>query len=142
MFKIPMPSKTYKTTCHDDVRAFVETNRDTKSFRAVVENVQFFQVPQGINLNGIKINHKEKIVSIDLTVADSKDEAKEQAKNLLILLSKLNDYSNLNQFYLSRTEFFNRQFDYFATSIFGSSLQSKKESPASHDKPHDHSMAF
>ncbi|HHF7375452.1 hypothetical protein [Legionella bozemanae] len=135
--------KTIKNNCPGDNKAYVEFNSELKLFRAVVENVEFFEAPNKLNHVKVNFNRDKEIVELSLTVSENQAESKNQLDEFQNLVSKLNSTSFMNKFYLSRTDFFQRQCKHFVSLISNLSSEKKSSITSSHESnSHNGNFAF
>lgn len=132
MYKMP---NNQKNNCPGDNKAYVEYNTELKTFRAVVEDVEFFESPKGLNHVKVDFNREKCMVELSLIVSENQTTSKDQLAEFKKVVGKLNDTSFVNQFYLSRVSFFQNQCQQVVSLI--SNLSSERTSSITN--PHDSS---
>ncbi|WP_454783359.1 hypothetical protein [Legionella sp. WA2022007384] len=135
--------KTIKNNCPGDENAYVEFNRELKMFRAVVKDVEFFDTPKNLTHVLIDFNRDEERVELSLIISENESEAKNQLNEFQKVVGKLNDTSFFNKFYLSRTDFFQKQCKHFVGMFSNLSTEKKSATNNPHESnSHNGNFAF
>ncbi|QMT59148.1 hypothetical protein [Legionella sp. PC997] len=135
--------KTIKNNCPGDENAYVEFDSGSKIFRAVVQDVEFFDTPTALTHVKVDFNRDEARVELSFVISDNQSVAKNQASEFQNLVGKLNATSFLNQFYLSRTDFFQKQCKHFVGLTSNASSEKKSSITNPHESnSHNGNFAF
>lgn len=132
-----------KNKCPGDDNAYVEFNNESKIFRAIVENVEFFDHPRRLSYVNIAFNQEKCVVMLSFVVSDDQITAKNQLAEFEKLIGKLNNTSFMNKFHLNRVDFFQRQSQKFVSSVTDLSNETSRSKFNTHDhSDHNGNYAF
>ncbi|MCX7114996.1 MAG: hypothetical protein NTW08_03690 [Gammaproteobacteria bacterium] len=136
---------TVTNYCYSDDRqhdVYVETNKETKSFKAVVIDVPSFSMPENVKDASIQVNYTDtqkhdrngvpiKKLEISLICSNDVTIAQRQVSSFSVLLRHLNEIRHLTNLNLDRTYFLNEALVTFSRVITGEAVLSPKKDGAS-----------